>query len=197
MTSPQGRRRSRGLTLIELMIAIAVGAILLALAAPSFKQAIARSRLSTASSEFTGAVQLARAEAIRNNRRVTLCRSTDNSSCDATSSTWPGWIIFVDLDADGVRDNNEPVVKAGSFDSPLTARSSAAITAAGERITFRGDGIARAANGQQLMSGTLAVCVASSDPAENVRDVSLAFGSRTVVRRRNGSGACNTPADTL
>jgi type IV fimbrial biogenesis protein FimT len=193
---PNPSRRQRGLTLIELMIAVAVGAILLALAAPSFTQALGKNRLSSAASELTGAVQLARAEAIRNNRRVTLCRSEDGSACSSTNSTWPGWIVFVDTDSDGVRDNNEPVVKAGTFDGPLLALSSANLTSAGERITFRGDGTARAANGQSLLTGTLSVCLAASDPAENVRDVSLAFGSRTVVRRRNAAGACNTPGDS-
>ncbi len=191
-----GPRRARGLTLIELMIAVAVGAVLLAMAAPSFQQALGKNRLSSAASEVTGAVQLARAEAIRNNRRVTLCRSEDGSACSASSSTWPGWILFVDTDSDGVRDSNEPVIKAGTFDSPLRALSSANLTAAGERITFRGDGTARASNGQSLLTGTLSVCLPASEPADNVRDVSLAFGSRTAVRRRNAAGACNTPGDS-
>lgn len=190
------RKGLQGLTLIELMIAISIGAILIALAAPSFKEALGKNRLSSAASEFTGAVQLARAEAIRNNRRVTLCRSEDGSSCNSTDTVWPGWIVFVDLDGDGVRDNNEPVVKAGTFDGNLRGIPSANITTANQRITFRGDGIART-NGQQLLTGTLALCLATTEPADNVRDVSLAFGSRTVVRKRNGSGACNTPADTL
>ena len=184
-----GPRRARGLTLI-------VGAVLLAMAAPSFQQALGKNRLSSAASEVTGAVQLARAEAIRNNRRVTLCRSEDGSACSASSSTWPGWILFVDTDSDGVRDSNEPVIKAGTFDSPLRALSSANLTAAGERITFRGDGTARASNGQSLLTGTLSVCLPASEPADNVRDVSLAFGSRTAVRRRNAAGACNTPGDS-
>jgi type IV fimbrial biogenesis protein FimT len=193
---PRPNRRQRGLTLIELMMAVAIGAILLALAAPSFQQALGKNRLSSAASELTGAVQLARAEAIRNNRRVTLCRSEDGSACSASTSTWPGWIVFVDTDGDGVRDTAEPVVKAGTFDSPLSALASANLTAAGERITFRGDGTARAANGQSLLTGTLSLCLATTDPADNVRDVSLAFGSRTAVRRRNAAGACNTPGDS-
>jgi type IV fimbrial biogenesis protein FimT len=190
-------RVARGLTLIELMIAIAVGAVLVALAAPSFTQALGKSRLSSAASELTSAVQLARTEAIRNNRRVTLCRSEDGSACSSASSAWPGWIVFVDTDSDGVRDSNEPVVKSGTFNSPLQVLSSAALTAAGERITFRGDGTARASNGQSLLTGTLAVCIALADPADNVRDVSLAFGSRTAVHKRNAGGACATPGDTL
>ena len=177
MTPLHGTRRPRGLTLIELMIGMAVAVILMSLAAPSFRQALGKSRLSSTASELTGAVQLARAEAIRNNRRVTLCRSVDGSACSNATSTWPGWIVFVDSNGDGVRNGNEPVVKAGSIDSPVTGLSSPALTAAGERITFRGDGTARAANGQQLLTGILSVCLAGSDAAENVRDVSIAFGS--------------------
>lgn len=190
------RARPRGFTLIELMIAVAIAAILLALAAPNFTQALGKNRLSSAASELTGAVQLARAEAIRNNRRVTLCRSEDGSACSSSSSTWPGWILFVDSNSDGVRNSTEPVVKAGTFDSPLRTLSSASLTSAGERITFRGDGTARASNGQSLLAGTLSVCLAATDPADNVRDVSLAFGSRTMVRKRNANGACSTPSDT-
>lgn len=185
--------RSRGFTLIELMMAVAVAAVLLALAGPSFQQALNGSRLSSAASELTAAVQLARSEAIRNNRRVTLCRSTDGSACNTTSSDWTGWIMFVDSNIDGVRNAAEPLLKAGSIDTPVRVLASAAVTALGERITFRGDGTARAADGQTLLVGTLAVCVPSAMPPENVREVSIASGSRTTVRRRNGAGVCNTP----
>jgi type IV fimbrial biogenesis protein FimT len=188
--------RRRGLTLIELMMSVAVAAILLALAAPNFREAINKNRLSSAASELTSAVQLARAEAVRSNRRVALCRSADGSSCDSSASTWGGWILFVDTDADGLRDNTEPVVKSGTFDAPLTVLSSANIAAAGERITFRGDGTARAADGVTLLTGILAVCVVTAEPAQNVREVSLAFGSRTTVTRRNGAGACAAPNDS-
>ena len=190
------RTRSRGMTLIELVIGIAVAGILLALASPSFQQALNGNRLSSAASELTGAVQLARAEAIRNNRRVTLCRSSDGSACSSSNSSWTGWIVFVDLNADGVRNNSEPIVKSGSFDGNVVVTSSANLTAVGERITFRGDGTARASDGQTLLTGTLAVCVATTTPALNERDVSLAFGSRTTVQKRNGAGACTTPTDS-
>ncbi|MBL8315365.1 MAG: GspH/FimT family pseudopilin [Rubrivivax sp.] len=187
--------QSRGLTLIELMMTIAIAAILLAVAAPSFQQAINGNRLGSAVNELASAINLARAEAVRQNRRAVLCRSVDGSACDGTSSNWRGWIVFVDTDADGVRDAGEPVIKSGTFDQNLVVTSSANIAAVNERISFRADGTARGADNVTLLTGMLAVCMATALPAENVRDLSLAFGSRTAVRRRNGGGACGVPND--
>lgn len=185
---------SRGLTLIELMIAVAIVAILMAVAAPSFEQAINGNRLGSAAGEISGALQLARSEAIRSNRRVVLCRSVNGSDCSATSATWDGWIVFVDTDGDGARGGAEPIIKAAVIDAPLQLLSSPALTAAGESFTFRGDGTARNAAGQ-LMNASLAVCLPTTRPSENVRQISLAFGSRTAARRRNAAGACSAPTD--
>lgn len=185
----------RGLTLIELMIAGALLAVLLAIAAPNMREAFQRNRLQSAASDLVAAVQLGRTEAVRAGRRTVLCRSADGSACDTTAAAWPGWIVFVDLDDDNVRDANEPVVASGTFDN-VTVMPSANVTALSQRIVFRGDGMARAADDRTLLTGTLAVCVPTTQPALNVRDVSLAFGTRTSVRSRNGSGACGTPADS-
>lgn len=186
----------RGLTLIELMMTIAIAAILLAVAAPGFQQVLNGNRLSSAVNELASAINLARAEAVRQNRRGVMCRSVDGSACDGTSSSWGGWIVFVDVDADGVRDAAEPVIKSGTFDPSLVVTSSANIAGVNERISFRADGTARAADNVTLLTGMLAVCMTTTLPAENVRDLSLAFGSRTAVRRRNGGGACGTPNDS-
>ncbi|MBP6764888.1 MAG: GspH/FimT family pseudopilin [Rubrivivax sp.] len=188
--------RNRGLTLIELMMAVAVAAVLMAIAGPSFQQALNRNRLASVANELTGAVQLARAEAVRANRRVTLCSSSDGSACTSATNTWAGWILFVDTDGDGSRDSGEAVVKSGTFDAPVVVKSSANITAADEQITFRGDGTARGTDDQTLLTGTLAVCVATTQPATNVHAVTLAFGSRTSVIHRDGAGACATPSDS-
>ena len=131
----------RGLTLIELMMAIAIAAILLALAGPSFQQAINGNRISSGANE------------LRANRRAVLCRSVNGSACDGTNSVWGGWIIFVDLNADGTRDANEPVIKSSRFDAQLVVTSSANIAAVNERISFRADGTARGADNLTLLTG--------------------------------------------
>ena len=52
--------RSRGFTLIELMVTIAVAAILLALAVPSFKTLTVSHALTTTANDIVGALNLAR-----------------------------------------------------------------------------------------------------------------------------------------
>ncbi|MCC5869836.1 MAG: GspH/FimT family pseudopilin [Gammaproteobacteria bacterium] len=82
-----------GFTLIELMIAIAVLAILVTVALPSFRTVIEGNRAATLANEVITALSYARAEAIRRGAPVTLCASADQASC-ANSTDWAaGWIL--------------------------------------------------------------------------------------------------------
>jgi len=89
------RRASRpsGFTLVELMVSLAVLAILLALAVPSFQNATLGARLSGYANDLLASTQLARSEAIKRNAPVTLCRSTDGTTCATTGSWHVGWIV--------------------------------------------------------------------------------------------------------
>lgn len=187
---------SRGFTLLELMVTVSLVAILLMVAAPGFESALNGSRLSSSANTVTAALQLARGEAVRRNARVVVCSTTDMTSCTGAAGDWSAWLVFVDANASGARDAAEEIVQTGTIDAPLVLKPSAALAALNNQITFRPDGLARASNNISLLAGTLAVCVQTTQPAENVRDVSLAFGGRTAVRKRNGAGACATPADT-
>lgn len=83
MLKPRGQRPARGLTLIELMITVAVLAIGLSLAAPSFTQQIANYRLRSASESIINGLNYARAEAVRRNSPVSF--TLDN--------TGAGWAV--------------------------------------------------------------------------------------------------------
>jgi type IV fimbrial biogenesis protein FimT len=69
-----------GFTLIELVVTIAVGAILLALAIPSFTRTLVSARLTATANEVTAALSQARLEAIRRNQLTQFCGSANNGS---------------------------------------------------------------------------------------------------------------------
>lgn len=84
---------NRGFTLIELMVTIAVLAIVIAIAAPSFTSVIQSNRTTALHHEILGALQLARSEAVKRRSDVIVCRSEDRVNC-ANGADWTvGWIV--------------------------------------------------------------------------------------------------------
>ena len=83
-----------GFTLLELLITMAMAAILLTLAVPSFQYVTNANRIAGEVNGLLGDLQFARAEAIKEGRSITVCVSTDGATC-ANSTTWQsGWIVF-------------------------------------------------------------------------------------------------------
>ena len=91
---PGSAFRSGGFSLLELMITVAVAAILMALAVPSFTSLINNNRLTSGSNALVTAMHHARSEAVRRNARVTLCASADGATCAGTGN-WQGWVTLV------------------------------------------------------------------------------------------------------
>lgn len=81
-----------GFTLVELMVTLAVIGILAIIATPSMTDLINNSRVTGQAEELVASMQLARAEAIRRNARVTICAGT-GTTCSG-SATWDNWTVF-------------------------------------------------------------------------------------------------------
>jgi type IV fimbrial biogenesis protein FimT len=136
------KRRAAGFSLLELLITMAIAAILLTIGIPSFTYVTNSNRTTSEVNGLLGDLQFARAEAIKEGVYVTACVSTNGSSCNGVGSTnWnDGWIVFSDpgnLGAGG--PNNETILKIqNTFTSTDILTASNAVSA----ITFNREGYA-------------------------------------------------------
>jgi type IV fimbrial biogenesis protein FimT len=105
-------RNQKGVTLIELMVALTVASILLGAAIPSFQQTIINSRLSSAANELNSSINYIRSEAVRLGKSVKLCKNNGGTTCSTTTSVYweKGWIA---LDSDGNLLRTWPELSSG------------------------------------------------------------------------------------
>jgi type IV fimbrial biogenesis protein FimT len=102
-------RKQKGFTLADLMVALTVMGITLSFAVPSFNTVVNNNRRSTSVNQLVSTMHLARSEAVTRNVQVTICPSSNGTSCEATP--WKkGWLSFPDLDGDRQVDANEPIL---------------------------------------------------------------------------------------
>lgn len=87
-------RYSRGFTLVELMVTLVILAILLSIAAPSFRDVIQNNRTQTISTDLLSALQYARSEAVKRGAKVDVCRRNGDACANAVD--WGnGWLVKV------------------------------------------------------------------------------------------------------
>lgn len=89
-------RISRGFTLVELMAALAVAAILLTVAVPTFAELQRRARVASARHLLTASLAGARLAAVKLGAPVTVCPSSDGRRCRDDLVWEHGWIIYRD-----------------------------------------------------------------------------------------------------
>lgn len=174
-------KQAGGFTLIELMVAIAILAILLGIAVPSFSDATLGSKLSSYANNFVASVNLARSEAIKRNTTVTLCASGDGSSC-ATSGGWEqGWIVACNTTSPST------VCNATGTDLLIFHRQQAmpggfkiSESSAGRSIQFTSTGVG--AN-----QATLTICRATPTVGTAQRQINVWTTGRATVTKTNAS----------
>lgn len=104
------RPAASGLTLVEVLVALALGGILAMLGLPAYRAWVADLEMRDRIEALVVTMSRARAEAIKRQARVALCPSSDGRHCAAGGRWEDGWIVFADANGDGDRDPDEAIV---------------------------------------------------------------------------------------
>lgn len=100
-----------GFTLVEIITTLSISSMLMTAAVPGFQSLIERNRIAASVNLFLSHLYQARSEAVKRERFVTLCPSSDGISCIADYTQWAkGYIVFVDEDKSKQRDINEQLI---------------------------------------------------------------------------------------
>ena len=157
-----------GFSLIEMLVAIAIVAILASLAAPSFNEVTLGSKLRSYANNLVASSRLARGEAVKRNTAVTMCASANGSSC--ASGGWEqGWVVLdgaTVLHSQGAAVDGFSISETGGLDS----------------LTFQPTGIG-------TTQATFTICRESPSVGSQERVVTISATGKPSVTKTT-AGAC-------
>lgn len=186
--------RQPGFTLIELLVVLSIIAILATLAAPSLARLVQSNTRSNTINSFLADMGYARSESIRKGGGITMCRSdlpeAVNPQCSGLSSHaglgWAsGWIVFHDLDSNGVKDTSDPVLRV---QAPIPAMDSILEGGSGSSAVFRFTATGRLFD---LSSATSMTFGGGNYDVDAKRVVCVGYGGRARIAG-DGTAVCGS-----
>ena len=166
---------SRGFTLVELLVTMALVAILLAVGIPSYQSITTSNRMAGEMNALIGDLQVARSEAVKQGLTVTICPSNSTAApyaCSNSSNWSGGWVIFVGVSSatssnplrlqpslggtDVLQSNSTTAVQAVSFNRNGFSTNTGSITLndANSTVDRRRCAVIAAAGRISLQSGS-------------------------------------------
>ena len=131
-----------GFTLIEFIFSTAILATLCAVSLPALGSLTQSSRSRAANNSLITALNLARSSAVSRGSEFVLCPSADQNHCDDGIWWQQGWIVFQDLDRNGTRNGDEPILNVIQAQPGMAIASSIGR----DHVTYRIDGSATGTN---------------------------------------------------
>jgi type IV fimbrial biogenesis protein FimT len=206
------RRTQSGFTVMELMLVVALAAVILGVGVPSFRSFMLNNRMTSAANDVLAGIHAARSEAINRRQPVVICFSTNPTATVPTCAGdgTQGWVIFVDdrdpavaeaTDSNGIPDTNEPIVlRHDALPSSIRTRT----TPAGNEgyVAFNASGFSRPTPLGERFEGVV-MCDERGNQAVGGADLSAARGlivsttgrprvtrSKTEITTDSRLGAC-------
>lgn len=162
--------RQSGFTLIELMVTVAIAVLLTSLALPGFQSMLVGRRVDAAADMLVSDFRFARSEAIKRTNQVTICASSNGTSCTGAGALWrDGWIVFVDENAGGTVDGNDIVMRVQEALTGISAIAASDGTARANFV-FQSTGLTQSASQTFIVtpstgSGVRLICVSNKGRA--------------------------------
>ena len=165
-----------GFTLIELIIAMMMVAVSLAIVLPAYRDWIAAQQLANHARFIVDTLHVARSEAIKQGYRVNVCKTRDKRVCTDQGGWEQGWLMFVDEDRSGhVEDDTIVLHREGPARDDITVRGNRPVE---DYVSYTALGHARLLNGA-LQMGTFILCKSG----QNALNVVLANSGRARIEK--------------
>ncbi len=163
----KSRRAARGFTLLELMVTVAVLAVLIGIAVPSLGDATLAGKLAASANDLVAGVAMGRSEAIKRNAVTSLCVSSNGTSCG--SGGWEqGWIII----------SGSTVIQKHS-----AAPTGFKVTSSVAKVDFQPTGVGNT-------QATITVCRSAPSAGSQERVVNVSATGRAYVSKTT-TGTCS------
>ena len=107
------RKPIAGFTLVEVLVVITIAAILMAFGVPSYQYVTNSNRIAGEVNGLLSDMQYARSEAIKEGQTVTVCSSSNATTCSGAPVWSNGWIVFSDVNGDGAVNGTDTILKVG------------------------------------------------------------------------------------
>ena len=144
----------QGFTLVELIVTVAIAALVITVGVPGFQTVINNNRMAANVNEFISVISITRSEAVKRRSTIKLCaKSTTVRECDVNASDWSnGWLVFIDTDNDDFADNNVDVNGDGTADEDELIREGDSLE---DILSLTSDGFTAAGRVQYTARGRI------------------------------------------
>ena len=169
------RQQHGGFSLYELLMTLALAALLVSIGLPSFSSLLARNRQAVEINALFHAFHLARKQSIMRRKVVSLCPSRDGETCLDDKDWSTGWIMFENTDRDSPPhvDPGETVLRAHEVSNSV-------------RILANRKGFTLRATFKRATNGTFVICDTQNRAAAKGLIISYTGRPRVAFERPDG-----------
>ena len=168
------KSRAAGFTLLEMLLTLALSALLMAVAVPTLSRLLSKAAVQSAADALVGDLRYARSEAIKRARTVSVCSSAGGVACASS----------VDADGNGRLDAEDQILRVQERLEPLASIGSATPANDKRFIAYQASGMARAAAQSFILTPS------GAGSASLVRVVCVSMQGRAALRA-SGVSACS------